>query len=247
MPQTLTVGIPTYQRRDTVVATVAHLLTADLPPDLREIVVIDDGSSDGTFEALEALEPHSKLRVLRNETNRKFVGNFGRLFEEANTDYLLVTSDEDDITASHLAELIDLCTRSRPLLVSAQAMIDGSMFRGRAVERPIEAREWRSATNYISGTTYRVADSRPLLRPIVDLAADNGAAEVYPQVMLAAELLTRGLGMWFAQPLTVKARSDRQSHPGRQARDVLVRARPLEPVPGVRGAPRTSLDDERDC
>ena len=49
----ISVVLPTHDRRAAVVASVEALLTEDLPDS--EIVVVDDGSTDGTWEALQAL------------------------------------------------------------------------------------------------------------------------------------------------------------------------------------------------
>src|SRR5690606_34517838 len=41
--------IPTYNRRDMLMQNLASLASSDMPKDDFEIIVIDDGSSDGTF------------------------------------------------------------------------------------------------------------------------------------------------------------------------------------------------------
>jgi Glycosyl transferase family 2 len=210
MPTTLTIGIPTYQRREAVVTTVSALLKKTLPGNV-EILVVDDGSRDGTAAALDQLSAGPLLRVVRNDVNRGFVGAFARLFEKSDSKYLFVTSDEDEVSVEHLDELLAVCTSSDPLIVSPQAIIDGRVFRGRATRRAIRPAEWRSASNYISGVTFNVPVSRPLLDPITQKASENGAAEVYPQVLLAADLLAQGEGLWLDLPLTVK-REQLQSH-----------------------------------
>ncbi|WP_372424299.1 glycosyltransferase [Salinarimonas chemoclinalis] len=47
--------IPTYQRRDMLVANLRSLLASDMAPDAFEIIVADDGSSDGSFEAVREI------------------------------------------------------------------------------------------------------------------------------------------------------------------------------------------------
>jgi glycosyltransferase involved in cell wall biosynthesis len=48
----VTVVVPTFNRRDLVVQTVDALLSQTYPRDLVQIVVVDDGSTDGTAEVL---------------------------------------------------------------------------------------------------------------------------------------------------------------------------------------------------
>ena len=51
MPK-VTVIIPTYNRRDYVIKTIDSVLTQTYPD--FEVIIIDDGSADGTDEALRA-------------------------------------------------------------------------------------------------------------------------------------------------------------------------------------------------
>jgi GT2 family glycosyltransferase len=59
----LSVIVPSYQRRDQVVACVEALLDQGLPHDLYEIVVVVDGSTDGTTDVLRALGAGATLRI----------------------------------------------------------------------------------------------------------------------------------------------------------------------------------------
>jgi glycosyltransferase involved in cell wall biosynthesis len=62
------VVIPTYQRRDLAVALVRALerQTYDGP---FEMVVVVDGSTDGTVEALAQLHPQFQLRVIAQKNS----------------------------------------------------------------------------------------------------------------------------------------------------------------------------------
>ena len=66
----VSIVLPTCDRRDQTSACVSSLLEQDF--DDFEIVLVDDGSADGTAEAVEALastRPDRTVRVLRNERN----------------------------------------------------------------------------------------------------------------------------------------------------------------------------------
>jgi glycosyltransferase involved in cell wall biosynthesis len=63
----ITVIIPAYNRRQTIVAAVTSALHQTLPP--REVIVVDDGSSDGTAQHVEALDEPS-VRVVQTGRNR---------------------------------------------------------------------------------------------------------------------------------------------------------------------------------
>lgn len=68
MPQTaLTVIVPVYNEAGTVLSILRQLQA--LPIDL-QIVVIDDGSTDGTVSVLAPLETNGSIMLLRHERNR---------------------------------------------------------------------------------------------------------------------------------------------------------------------------------
>ena len=64
----LSVIVPVYNERNTVGEIVRRMRLVDLPIDL-EIVVVDDGSVDGTDKVLAAIED-STVRVVRHPANR---------------------------------------------------------------------------------------------------------------------------------------------------------------------------------
>src|SRR5215469_3687148 len=48
-----TVVIPTFNRKDALLQTLDHLSKSDYPADRWEALVVDDGSTDGTSQAVE--------------------------------------------------------------------------------------------------------------------------------------------------------------------------------------------------
>ena len=64
----LSVIVPVYDERNTVVEIVRRMRAVDLPVDL-EILVIDDGSTDGTRDVLRQLHD-STVRVITHEQNQ---------------------------------------------------------------------------------------------------------------------------------------------------------------------------------
>ena len=61
--RSLSVVVPVFNERNTVVEILRRMRQVELPVDL-EILVVDDGSDDGTEKVLGALED-STVRVLR--------------------------------------------------------------------------------------------------------------------------------------------------------------------------------------
>ena len=64
----LTVLMPVYNERETVLAAIEDVLSAELPVEGRELIVIDDGSTDGTRELLR--DVGGEVRVIMHEQNR---------------------------------------------------------------------------------------------------------------------------------------------------------------------------------
>ena len=60
----LSVIIPTFNRRHVLERTLPTILAQDLPPEDYELIVVVDGSTDGTAEFLDGLKPKCAFRVL---------------------------------------------------------------------------------------------------------------------------------------------------------------------------------------
>lgn len=63
----LSVLIPVYNEQDTIVALLKRVIEV---PIHKEIIVVDDGSSDGTLQALEAFRNIAKITMLKHAQNR---------------------------------------------------------------------------------------------------------------------------------------------------------------------------------
>ena len=70
MPSTLTILMPVYNELATVERAIADALESDLPVDARQLVLIDDGSKDGTRELLTSREWGENVTVLLHEKNQ---------------------------------------------------------------------------------------------------------------------------------------------------------------------------------
>jgi glycosyltransferase involved in cell wall biosynthesis len=64
----LSVLMPVFNERERVAEAVAQVLATELPAPL-ELIVVDDGSTDGTGEVLATLQGDDRLRLLRHPHN----------------------------------------------------------------------------------------------------------------------------------------------------------------------------------
>ncbi len=70
MPDLISIIVPVYNEEATVGQVLARLLTVDLPA-RREIIVLNDGSRDGTRRALDAFAvEHHEVAVIHLPDNR---------------------------------------------------------------------------------------------------------------------------------------------------------------------------------
>ncbi|MEJ7790169.1 MAG: glycosyltransferase family 2 protein, partial [Thermoleophilaceae bacterium] len=69
-PPLLSILVPVFNERETVERAIAAMLETDLPGLRRELVIVDDGSLDGTRELLEHREWPEEVRVFFHAANR---------------------------------------------------------------------------------------------------------------------------------------------------------------------------------
>src|SRR5699024_8254411 len=85
--------LPTYNRAeylDGAIDTVLHQTHDDI-----EVVVVDDGSTDGTEERLAAYADDDRVRVRHNDENRGIAASMNRAADLANGEFICVLNDDD--------------------------------------------------------------------------------------------------------------------------------------------------------
>ena len=100
----LTIGYATHNRKDYIVRRLNSLITRDLPNNV-EVIIVDNASSDGTYETILNLSSKSNVKVYRNDENLGFSGNFVEILKKAKGDYVLWSSDEDEINIDGIYKL----------------------------------------------------------------------------------------------------------------------------------------------
>jgi dolichol-phosphate hexosyltransferase len=62
--------MPVFNERPTIATAIERVLAADVSVDGLELIVVDDGSTDGTGELLDGREWPENVRIVRHERNR---------------------------------------------------------------------------------------------------------------------------------------------------------------------------------
>jgi glycosyltransferase involved in cell wall biosynthesis len=98
----VSVVVPTYQRRDAVLRVLDSLSAQTLPPHQFEALVVIDGSTDGTREALESLTTPFTLRAIWQENGgRSAARNTG--LRAARGEFVAILDDDVEPTPGFLS------------------------------------------------------------------------------------------------------------------------------------------------
>jgi glycosyltransferase involved in cell wall biosynthesis len=120
--RTLSVIVPVYNERTTVAEIVRRVRAVDVPV-VVDVVVVDDGSSDGTDKVLAAIED-STVRVLTHEANQGKGAAIRTGLDHARGDLVLVQDADLEYDPDDWPRLLD------PVLKHKASVVYGSRFTG---------------------------------------------------------------------------------------------------------------------
>ncbi len=123
----LSVVIPTYNRRDLIARTLPTVLAQDFPSDEYEVVVVVDGSTDGTAEYLRGIRSPVAMRVL-GQPNRGPAAARNAGIAAARGEIVLFLDDDircdPSLVRKHLAahQGADSCIVFGPSLIAPESL-----------------------------------------------------------------------------------------------------------------------------
>ena len=127
----LSVLIPVFNERNTVSEVVRRARTVPLPVEL-EIIVVDDGSTDGTDKILAALAD-STVRVLTHPSNRGKGACIKTALDVARGDLVLIQDADLEYDPADWPRLLD------PVLRGRARVVYGSRFIGERQTMPLSS------------------------------------------------------------------------------------------------------------
>ncbi len=189
----LSVIVPVFDERNTVVEIVRRMRAVELPVDL-EIVLVDDGSTDGTSDVLTQLAD-STVRVVTHNENRGKGAAVRSGLEHVTGDLVLVQDADLEYDPADWPKLLN------PLLRGKAVVVYGSRFTGE--RRNMLFLHWVGnrllslVTNVLYNTTlsdmetcYKLFDRRVL----DDITLRAQRFEFEPEV--TAKILRRGIRIY---------------------------------------------------
>ncbi len=133
----LTVVVPCYNERATILEVLGRVTAS---PWVAQVVVVDDGSTDGTRDLL-AEHQHDLVTVVLQPENRGKGAALRRGFAEATADYVVVQDADLEYDPAEYGKLLE------PLLAGKADVVYGSRFVGGGAHRVLYF--WHSVGNWL--------------------------------------------------------------------------------------------------
>jgi 2-polyprenyl-3-methyl-5-hydroxy-6-metoxy-1,4-benzoquinol methylase len=131
----LSVVMPCYNEAATVAIVLARVLES---PYVREVVVVDDGSTDGTLDIVRGIDDE-RLRVFAQPINLGKGAALRRGFQEVTSDFVIVQDADLEYDPSEYGTVLD------PLIEGVADVVYGSRFLGKGSHRVLYY--WHSLGN----------------------------------------------------------------------------------------------------
>ena len=121
MKPLISIVVPVYNEARTVASVIERLIAIDLPAP-REILVVNDGSTDGTREVLDQIAQRPELRIIHAEKNGGKGSAIRIGFATASGTIVAIQDADLELDPAQLADLVT------PILDGRTRVVYGSRF-----------------------------------------------------------------------------------------------------------------------
>jgi glycosyltransferase involved in cell wall biosynthesis len=103
----LSILMPVFDERSTIAAAVDDALTTELPVPTRELVIVDDGSTDGTRELLRSTDWPENVKVVYHDRNRGKGAAVRTALQHATEEFAAILDADLEYRAADLAHVLE--------------------------------------------------------------------------------------------------------------------------------------------
>jgi glycosyltransferase involved in cell wall biosynthesis len=125
----VTLVVPAFNEAGTLLRslqTVSQYMDTLRPHFAWNMVVVDDGSTDGTFDVIRAFaEAHSNVVAVRHSANRGLAEALKTAFARCTGDYIVTIDSDLTYSADHIGRLLDALEASNAAIVTASPYMKG--------------------------------------------------------------------------------------------------------------------------
>ena len=100
----VSVVIPTHNRKDKLIRLINSILQSNYSKEKLNIIVIDDASTDGTYEKIRKFFP--KVYAIRNEKEKLVAGARNLGIKNAKGEYILFIDDDNIVEKNMIKHLV---------------------------------------------------------------------------------------------------------------------------------------------
>ncbi len=119
---TVTVIVPCYNEERTVDVTVESLLSLNYPKDKLHIVVVDDGSKDGTWNQIQKYKDHPQIEIIHKENGGKHTAlNLG--LDHAHSEFVGCLDADSTVHPETLKRIISFFSNPDTMAVAPSIVI----------------------------------------------------------------------------------------------------------------------------
>lgn len=118
----ISIVIPCFNSRNFISEAVVSACTQSYTN--YEVLVIDNNSTDGTYELLEELKKIYKFRLFRNKTNIGAIENFNKGISKANGKYIKFLESDDILEANCLSIMKGFLTENVSFVCGSKIIIN---------------------------------------------------------------------------------------------------------------------------
>lgn len=137
--------VPAWNESKTVHGTVDSLLNLDYPKNRLEIIVVDDGSTDNTWEEIFKYKDHPQVRIFQKENGGKHTAvNFG--IDNTKADFISCLDADSFVAPDALKRMINVFQKKKDVMAVAPSLI---------VNKPKNILQYAQKVEYNMSTYYK--------------------------------------------------------------------------------------------